>query len=100
MNVSGCVCLSVFMDLNENGKVFAPGDLVNPSHQPVSRGALISEEQRRARVYGEWGIQRLHGGRWQQQTLVISLSHTCMSVRTHGPSTIKLHLYIGGNSCV
>lgn len=56
-----CVRPSVFMDLNEDGKVFALGDLVNPSHQPVSHGAVTSEEQQRARVHGEWGTQRPDG---------------------------------------
>lgn len=52
--------LSVFMDLNEGGKVFALGDLVNPPHQPVSRSAVTSEEQRGARVHG--GGRRPDGG--------------------------------------
>lgn len=62
MNVSGCVRPSVFMDLNEHRKVFALGDLLNPFHQPVSHGAVTSEEQCRTRVYGEWGFRDLMRG--------------------------------------
>lgn len=62
MNVSGCVRPSVFMDLNEHRKVFALGDLLNPFHQPVSHGVVTSEEQCRARVYGEWGFRDLMRG--------------------------------------
>lgn len=57
-----CARLSVFMDLNEHGKVFPPGDLVNPSHQPVSHGTVTSEEKQRACVHADWEVQGLHEG--------------------------------------